>query len=1116
MDAKRFATVCVIAIATCLIAGVASASAAPTAIQAYAYSHSFATDPYLNEEGEIEQLEPPAIENNNAIAVDPETGDVIVANERLSLFVYAAAAGPADPPISSFGESLGESWTTLAVAPDGDLYAAAFNSLRRFKRNPGAPPTYTLDGSYAPSAGRVGAMALDPSTGDLLVAESGTVRRFDPSGNLVSSFQAPGQPFISALAVAADGSIFIVNAVNGGVGFNRALFRLSPSGQLLSERTISEPPEGSNRFYPATLVNDPTHEGVDLMNVTTLGGPAHVEGLTAAGEQIFVVPFPEPAARYAGLAVDPARGRLFGFTAEPTGVRVFEPATYPGVEPPDASAVTATSAHVSTEVDPGSPLPPGSFARFEYSDDGGTTWTATADQPQTAASTIEADLTGLRSNWHYLIRAAAGNEAITHFSRPASITTATVVPVTATDPATGVTETGAVLNGSINPVGMQTTYHFEYGTTSAYGNRVPAGIDAIAGGTYLTRAFSRTLTNLQPGTTYHYRLVATNAVGESHGEDRTFTTLPAGSVQARVFEQVTPADKDGGSIVANNGFQVATDGSQVTYLETSPAHSPSSPLFGVSFASRGSADWGSTAVDPPLNVPHSVVFYATLGISADMSHALVASNRVLAPGATENACNLYVVDLATKSFEHVATSESQFAFASFTSIAQSEKFVGGSPDFSTVLFNAIVPMYPGAPQAAFYRWTRSGGLEVESRLPDGTIPPVATPVGMPQGSIFRRASDDGDRAYYALAGGPEAGVYLREDGVVRAISVSHRAGDDPTVPQAGEFLGTSSDGRYAFFSANTALLTEDADPLENDVYRYDADTRELEYTGTQISASPFVQINVLGVSDDGSTIYLTENKVWRNGHLGTVPGPTGAQQGNAFVSPDGRYLAFAEPLSAGLPPDPEHEKVYLYDADTETTICASCRADGSNPGGARLNGGARSIGQPTSPFDARGDLFFSTRAGLVAADGNGSYDVYEYSGGEARLITPGTQPFDALFAAVSPDARDVYFTTAQGLVGRDQDQEVDVYDARIGGGLAAQNPPEPQLCIRDDCKATPNAAPEPRIGGSELLSGPGNVKPAHKKKRVCPKGKRAVKHKGKSRCVRRHPKKANHNRRQGR
>ena len=82
---------------------------------------------------------------------------------------------------------------------------------------------------------------------------------------------------------------------------------------------------------------------------------------------------------------------------------------------------------------------------------------------------------------------------------------------------------GFELKGSIDPYGLDTHYHFEYGTTTNYGTSVPVP-DADAGSAEGFVPVSQTVTGLQASTTYHFRLVATNSAGPRISEDETFTT----------------------------------------------------------------------------------------------------------------------------------------------------------------------------------------------------------------------------------------------------------------------------------------------------------------------------------------------------------------------------------------------------------------------------------------------------------------------------------------------------------------------------------------------------------------------------------------------------------------
>lgn len=94
-------------------------------------------------------------------------------------------------------------------------------------------------------------------------------------------------------------------------------------------------------------------------------------------------------------------------------------------------------------------------------------------------------------------------------------------PTVVTGKATKVTDTTAVLNGTVNPNGSRTDYAFTYGPTTAYGAATPT-VSAGAGTKAVTVA--RTITGLTPGTVYHYRLNAVSAGGTAGAADRTFTT----------------------------------------------------------------------------------------------------------------------------------------------------------------------------------------------------------------------------------------------------------------------------------------------------------------------------------------------------------------------------------------------------------------------------------------------------------------------------------------------------------------------------------------------------------------------------------------------------------------
>jgi len=96
-------------------------------------------------------------------------------------------------------------------------------------------------------------------------------------------------------------------------------------------------------------------------------------------------------------------------------------------------------------------------------------------------------------------------------------------PVVVTGAASDVDHMTATVNGTVRPRNNQTSYYVEYGLDTSYGQQ-SAPQDAGAGDA--TLPVSVALSGLIPGATYHYRFTATSAIGTSHGEDRTFTTVP--------------------------------------------------------------------------------------------------------------------------------------------------------------------------------------------------------------------------------------------------------------------------------------------------------------------------------------------------------------------------------------------------------------------------------------------------------------------------------------------------------------------------------------------------------------------------------------------------------------
>lgn len=102
------------------------------------------------------------------------------------------------------------------------------------------------------------------------------------------------------------------------------------------------------------------------------------------------------------------------------------------------------------------------------------------------------------------------------------------VPTATTGGAKAITQTTATLTGSVKPNNENTTWHFDYGTSTAYGTSTPEQ-GPVAAGSGNTNV-QADVSGLTPGTTYHFRVVATNPSGSIPGKDHAFTTRPAVSI----------------------------------------------------------------------------------------------------------------------------------------------------------------------------------------------------------------------------------------------------------------------------------------------------------------------------------------------------------------------------------------------------------------------------------------------------------------------------------------------------------------------------------------------------------------------------------------------------------
>jgi len=221
-------------------------------------------------------------------------------------------------------------------------------------------------------------------------------------------------------------------------------------------------------------------------------------------------------------------------------------ATAPTVTTGPAQQVQFASATVTGTVNPNGTA---TSYYFQYGPTAayGTATSATSVGAGSAGVAVQQPLSGLSASTTYHYRLVAVSTAGTVAGSDLTFATSRQpAPVVATSAATGVSATSAVLNATVNPEGVPTTYYFQYGTTSGFGQDTTT---RSAGSGTSPVHVSQPLSGLSAQTVYHYRIVAVSDGASVVGGDRTLRTskgqTPAVSTGAASAVGATSATLNG-------------------------------------------------------------------------------------------------------------------------------------------------------------------------------------------------------------------------------------------------------------------------------------------------------------------------------------------------------------------------------------------------------------------------------------------------------------------------------------------------------------------------------------------------------------------------------------------
>jgi len=209
----------------------------------------------------------------------------------------------------------------------------------------------------------------------------------------------------------------------------------------------------------------------------------------------------------------------------PPDMGVYEFGIHADVVTLPASNVTATSATLNGSVNANNQIVSTFFDWGETINYGNTVSGVPSQITGTTTTPYNADIAGLTTYtvYHYRARGITSTGLIIYGE---DMTFMPAPPPSAiTDPATGITQTAATLNGTVNANSSAVTVYFEFGLTDSYGSVIDAIPAQVSGNT--DTPVTANISGLEVYTTYHFRVVATNSNGYFYGGDLTFTTLPA-------------------------------------------------------------------------------------------------------------------------------------------------------------------------------------------------------------------------------------------------------------------------------------------------------------------------------------------------------------------------------------------------------------------------------------------------------------------------------------------------------------------------------------------------------------------------------------------------------------
>ncbi len=202
---------------------------------------------------------------------------------------------------------------------------------------------------------------------------------------------------------------------------------------------------------------------------------------------------------------------------------------------------------------------------------------------------------------------------------------------------------------------------------------------------------------------------------------------------------------------------------------------------------------------------------------------------------------------------------------------------------------------------------------------------------------------------------------------------------------------------------------------------------------------------------------------------------TWAAQGSGLdgVGAKGRYAVFRTAGGFGGSGDVAMtSQDYLYDAVNDVASCLTCVAGATQTD---VSYNEKVIG-PTDD----GTVLYNAAARISPRDSSPRADVYLWRDGAARLLSSGHSDVISFPVGMSDDGREAFFATSDRLAPTDNDDNQDVYVARVDGGFLAPPSPAPE-CVVEACQGAPSlAVPASPLASAEFTGAADPAPPVRK------------------------------------